>query len=138
MPAREKGRRWEHSLDVIGLKFRWTRSARRALGDMIAKRGSITGVRLIREPNNEYDENAIAVYLPERLQEGRQLGSIRREAAEVLAPKLDGGHTTVVTATLLDLDADDDYNSGELLIKFRDKPRTAKGRKGFTKPKTRT
>lgn len=41
-------------------------------------------VELVREPKNEYDANAIAAHV-----EGRQVGYLRRELAEQLAPALD-------------------------------------------------
>lgn len=44
-------------------------------------------VRLIREPNNTFDSNAIQV----RLQNGETLGYIARELAATLAGKIDAG-----------------------------------------------
>jgi len=118
--SRQKGRRWSHELDVIGLKFRWKRDARRALADMIAKRGSITGIRFVRELDNKYDENAIMVCLPERIQGGKQLGYLRAETAKVLAPKLDDGSLTVASVVLHHLDERDDWNSGPMVATFID------------------
>lgn len=130
-------RRWDHELDVVGLRFRWKRDGRRALADMIAKRGSVTGIRLIREPDNKVDENAIMVYLPERILEGAQLGYIRADSAAVLAPKLDNGSLIVLSAKLEELDESEDWNIGTMLVKFGDVKKPAK-RKGSTKPKIRT
>lgn len=130
-------RRWDHELDVVGLKFRWKRDGRRGLADMIAKRGSVTGMRLVREPDNKVDEFAIMVCLPERILNGTQLGYIRTDSAAVLAPKLDDGSLVVLSAKLEELDADDDWNTGTMLVKFGDVKKPAK-RKGSTKPKIRT
>lgn len=44
-------------------------------------------VELRREPDNEYDENAIAVYTEDE----RQLGFLSRELAADLAPEMDDG-----------------------------------------------
>lgn len=118
--AKRKGRRWQHELDVIGLKFRWKRDGRRALADMIVKRGSIGGVRFIREPDNRADENAIMVCLPERILGGKQLGYLRAETAAVLAPHLDSGKTEIVNVVLESLDEHDDWNSGTMVAYFRD------------------
>jgi len=121
--AKPRGaRRWEHELDVIGLRFRWKRDARRALSDLIEHRGAIKGIRLEREPDNRADANAVMVLLPMRIQQGRQLGYLRAPAAELLAPRLDAGTLQVVKAELLDLDAADDYNTGTLRILFKDVP----------------
>lgn len=116
--------RVEQELDVVGLKFRWKREARRALSDMIRKRGAITGVRIIREPENKYDANALAVYLPTRIMDGKQLGYLRASSAVILAPHVDAGAVKLVSAKLLNLDAEDDWNSGTLLVVLRKvKPR---------------
>lgn len=117
------------TLDVVGLRFRWKRDSRRMLADMIAKRGSITGIRLVREPDNRFDPNAIMVLLPERIASGYQLGYLRASSAEVLAPALDSGRTMVVSAKLEGLNEDDDYNTGEVFVRFKDRPKSLTKRK---------
>lgn len=119
---RKVGHTWSHECTVIGLKFKFTKDGRETLARMVAKRGSITGMRLEREEENKYDENAIKVLLPIRIIDGKQIGYLVRETAAVLAPKLDAGSVTVKSATLLALNAADGYNTGELLITFQDKP----------------
>jgi HIRAN domain len=114
-------RKWEHQVDVIGLKFRWKRDARQALATAIGVRG-IGGIQLVREPDNKYDENAIMVLLPDRLQGGKQLGYIRRESAAMLAPKLDSGELRIVGAKLMELLESDDWNSGPMIVTFQSKP----------------
>jgi hypothetical protein len=125
--TRPKGRRWQHEMDVVGLRFRFKKDGRRALADTIAKRGSITGIRLIREPDNRADANAIMVCLPERMLNGTQLGYIRALSAELLAPKLDSGRLVVASAKLEWLDPSDEWNTGNLLVHFIDvdKPKKA-------------
>jgi single-stranded-DNA-specific exonuclease len=44
-------------------------------------------VRLVRQPDNEFDPNAIAVFAPT----GEQIGYLNRRLASVLAPALDAG-----------------------------------------------
>jgi HIRAN domain-containing protein len=123
--APAKGRTWSHTLELIGLRFRWKKDARRVLANMIENKGAVTGIRFSREPENKYDENAIAVYLPSRLMSGHQLGYLHRETAAMLAPKLDDGSLVIVSAELQSLNPRDDYNTGEILVRFKDveKPR---------------
>lgn len=45
--------------------------------------------RLVREPKNRYDSNAIAVHVA-----GGQIGNIAKEKAEILAPLMDDGMKT--------------------------------------------
>lgn len=117
-----RGRTWSVELEVIGLKFRWKKDGRRAIFDMIEKRGPIKGIRLVREPDNKWDENAIMVMLPERILGGKQLGYLRKEAAELLAPSFDSGKTTLVSGVLEGLNDSDEYNSGLMALRFRDRP----------------
>jgi hypothetical protein len=111
---------WVHQIDVIGLKFRWKRDARRALAASITSRG-IGGIQLVREHDNKYDGNAIMVSLPDRLHGGKQLGYIRRESAAMIAPKLDIGELRIVSAKLVELLEGDDFNSGPMLVTFQSK-----------------
>ncbi len=110
---------WSHQLTVIGLKFRFKRQGREMIQRMLDKH-EIKGMQLEREPDNPADPNAIKVLLPFRILEGAHLGYLRREAAEVLAPRLDDGSLKVVSATLYELDERDDYNSGQMVVRFRD------------------
>lgn len=110
---------WSHEMSVVGLKFRWKRIGRQAIYN-IAQRGDITGCRLEREPDNPADPNAIKVMLPNRMMEGKQLGYLMRESAELLAPRLDAGTLRVVSVRLTSLNERDDYNTGTVLVRFRD------------------
>lgn len=114
-------REWSHTLDVVGLGFRLKRETRVNLAMRAEKSGGIKGIRLVREPDNEYDPNAIAVFLPKRLMGGAQIGYLRRPSAELLARKLDAGEMVIVKATLLSLRAEDDLKEGPLDVLFRDK-----------------
>ena len=56
----------------------------------ISKMSAGDGVQFERQPNNIHDKNAIAV----RTNEGKMLGFIPREFAEVLAPQFDEGEVS--------------------------------------------
>lgn len=55
--------------------------------DLIPKLKIGTEVELARDPNNQYDKNAIAV----KAEDGSQIGWIPKTVAEVLAPEIDAG-----------------------------------------------
>jgi hypothetical protein len=125
MAPNKKGRTWSMELEVVGLRFRWKKEGRAAIARMCDK-SDITGIRLMREPENKYDENAVMVLLPTRILSGKQLGYLHRQAAELLAPKLDSGRLEVVGAKLLRLDSDAEHNVGTMLVRFRDLKAPAK------------
>jgi hypothetical protein len=123
MTERKKtGRKWTAELDAVGLRFRWKRDGRKMLKTM-AEKSPITGIRLVREPDNKYDANAIMVLLPERIINGSQLGYLPAVVAEKLAPALDAGTTEVASAKLIEISGEkDDFNTATLIVIFRDKP----------------
>ena len=55
-------------------------------------------LKLVREPRNPYDANAIAVYFFS----GRQVGHLQKETASWFSRELDSGVQTVVTVTGVD------------------------------------
>lgn len=59
--------------------------------------------KLVREPENTHDENAIAVYLIEKPYTNFQIGYLARVVASEIAPRLDAG-MEVVEAWVLDVD----------------------------------
>jgi hypothetical protein len=111
-----------HQLDVIGLGFRVKRPTRRIIADMIEKKGAIGGMRLVREPDNPVDPNAIMVCMPKRLMQGMQIGYLRRPTAELLAPKIDNGSLVVKGAVLAWLSAEDDFKEGTVDVTFKKVP----------------
>lgn len=115
-------RTWSHELGVVGLGFRLKRPTRQIIKSAIDK-ASMTGMRLIREPENKYDENAIAVHFPERYMHGAHIGYLHRDSAALLAPKIDSGVLEVAGATLTAVSDDrDDHKTATLLVRFRDVP----------------
>lgn len=54
-----KTRTWSHELEVVGLGFRLKRETRRQLRRMVEEKGSVSGIRIEREPDNRADANAV-------------------------------------------------------------------------------
>lgn len=110
----------EHSTDVVGVGFRMKHDVRVALAGIIKK--NPLRVDLMREPDNEYDPNAIAVYISDSKAgalDGHHLGYLARSVSEVLAPKLDAGKVVVEGGLLTHLypkqgDKRDDLSTGNL------------------------
>jgi single-stranded-DNA-specific exonuclease len=63
--------------------------------DVVTRLEPGTALRLVRQPANEYDSNAIAVMAPT----GEQVGFLNRRLAAVLAPALDAGAEWEVSVT---------------------------------------
>lgn len=73
-------------------------------------------VKLVREPKNEADPNAIAIYSDDDgTWAGMQLGYVSREVASELAPRLDKKQIQVKRAVLEELDAS---GHGPLVVDF--------------------
>jgi single-stranded-DNA-specific exonuclease len=63
--------------------------------DVVARLQPGSPVRLVRQPDNEFDPNAVAVFAPD----GEQVGYLNRRLASVLAPALDAGAEWDVSVT---------------------------------------
>lgn len=74
----------EISLTAVGLHYRLTIPKLKKMEEAIPLK-----VVLRREPNNEYDENAIAVWCVERPFKDVKIGYLKRGVAQDLAPKMD-------------------------------------------------
>ena len=62
--------------------------------DIVRKLETRCQLEAVREPYNEYDKNAIALYSPR----GGMLGFIKKDLASQLAPQMDGGKSMLVFA----------------------------------------
>lgn len=108
------GKSWEHELDMVGLKFRMKKDLRLDFQRRVAKKPVTVTVE--REPDNEYDPNAVAVLL-----DGYRIGYFRRDSAELLAPRLDAGEITVTSAKVMQVDkADTNDAFCRVLVTFKD------------------
>lgn len=68
---------------------------------------SLSPVRLVREPSNAFDRNAIAVILPTRVflffKANFKIGYIKADRAEGLAARIDSGEYVVTSALVRSL-----------------------------------
>lgn len=105
------------ALTVVGLQFRFKVTGR----EMLARAVPFP-VELEREPDNEYDENAIKVNIAADKKltklKGVQLGYLRKEVAAILAPKLDAGSIEPVKLWVTEVDAK--AGDAELSCRFKD------------------
>lgn len=86
-------------LDCVGLGFRMKRDVRDKLAQLVAKKP--IKVTLEREPENEYDINAIKVTCAAAGEfKDKHFGYVRGETAAILAPQMDEGNVTVKAAHL--------------------------------------
>lgn len=69
---------------VVGVSFKNENGTSRQ--EIISKMTKESNVVLVREPNNKYDINAVAV-----IADGQQIGYVGKQYAELLAQFIDGG-----------------------------------------------
>ena len=77
----------EITLTCVGLHYRLTITKLRKLQDNLPLQAELR-----REPENEYDENAIAVWVIEKPFREVKIGYLKREVAHDLAPQMDSKH----------------------------------------------
>ena len=95
----------EIELDVVGLQHRITTSTRRWLAKSLKENGPIF-CKLVREPENTHDENAIKVVIQEGNYKDLHLGYIQRAVAAVLALMMDDSLITDVLLAIVSIDVD--------------------------------
>jgi len=66
---------------------------------------------LVRNPDNEFDDNAVEVHVPALGDEG-MIGHLPRSVAERLAPLIDSGEEWRSTITLVAVSVDHPHNPG--------------------------
>jgi len=87
----QQGKQTAHQIPVSGLEFCAGR-------ELVPELRIEDSVRLIREPNNAYDRNAIRI----ETNNGQHVGYINRDAARDLAPVMDGGATVAAYVTAIE------------------------------------
>jgi hypothetical protein len=80
-------------------------------------------VKLVREPQNGVDPNAIAIYADDETWGGMKLGYVGRETASELAPRLDKKQIQIKGAVLDELDT---TGHGPLTVDFIRSPKYRK------------
>lgn len=84
MKPKAKAKVKEITLTCVGLHYRLTISKLRALQENLPLKAELR-----REPENEYDENAIAVWVIEKPFREVKIGYVQKAVAHDLAPKMD-------------------------------------------------
>lgn len=100
----------------VGMQHRLTPSTRRMMKSRIEKDGPIE-VLLIREPDNQHDENAVKVQVRKGAYKGLHIAYLMRNVASVYAPALDNLQVHIVSSYLTDVNPDD--GTGTVEIKVR-------------------
>lgn len=103
--------------EVVGINYRLTPATMR---DMQADLPLLC--RLVREPDNSHDENAIKVMEVEK--DNFQIGYLARQVAEVLAPAMDIGKFPFESTCLL-TEIDPNLGRGTLVLQRRSKKEIA-------------
>ncbi len=98
---------------IVGVRF--YQGAAELLSEVSPDGGRVPGLlTLVREPDNQYDHNAIAVHF-----DGKKVGHIPAPQAKILAPRLDAGRKVLgitrrnVTGLVLTLEKDEDSDTTE-------------------------
>lgn len=106
-PKPKQPRLVKHEFEIVvtGLRYRVTQSTRRMLHEKV-KSGPIF-CKLVREPENMHDENAIKVVIQEGNFKGMHIGYIQRGVAAALAVLMDAGEMSDVLLGITEIDVDD-------------------------------
>lgn len=96
---------------VVGLQYALSQSGRKLIGKQVPFR-----VKLKRNPNNEYDSNAIEVVIADIKVSNAQMrmGHLSRQVAGVLAPEMDKGAMKIEKATVVRMSS----TTAQVVVKF--------------------
>jgi hypothetical protein len=98
-------------IPLVGVHYRVTLTAIKNLEKAVP-----ISCRFEREPDNQYDFNAIAVYLVEPPWKNLQIGYVARAVAAEIAPRMDKGQFHVLEAWVTVINTED--GTGELQVKW--------------------
>lgn len=97
-PKKKKPKGNYQHYTVVGLQYRLPKQTRRMLAAKVP-----FSVYFKRDKKNEYDENAIAVFIAEgNFLERQHIGYLRREVAKVIAPRVDSGQINLPPFGIVD------------------------------------
>lgn len=105
----------KYEFTVVGMDYRLTPPSKAKLAELLP-----FVVWVTRDPENEHDENAVAVRIGdyEIPMYPMQIGYLRRQVAKVLAPGLDDGTVSVGKAKLVEI-RDDGTGVVEIWLKHK-------------------
>jgi len=103
--------------DVVGLDHRVTRASQKKLAQLVKDHREVE-CSLKRDPENEYDENAVKVYVddPNFRAKKVHIGYLRRGTAKVLASGMDAERLTVRHCYLIYIDVE--HGWGRVRVSF--------------------
>lgn len=104
------------TLDLVGMNYRVTKQTRIYMRKWLDDNGPILS-KLLPEPSNTHDPNAVKVVIDEGPYKGQFIGYISRKHTPVYGPRLLSGEIKVESAHITELWPDD--GEGELLVKVR-------------------
>jgi hypothetical protein len=104
------------ALSVVGMQYRVTKSTRQMISEHVRNDGPLL-CKLVREPSNAVDPNAIRVLIADEPYTGLFIGYLTRQVAEVLAPALDKGTAVAGRCVLTDVAPRD--GEGEVLVTIK-------------------
>jgi HIRAN domain len=100
---------------VVGMQYRVTASTRQMISAHLEKGPLLC--KLVREPSNPKDPNAIRVLISDKPYTGMFIGYLTRQVAEIIAPALDQGKVIVGPCVLLDLRVRDGEGDISIMLK---------------------
>jgi hypothetical protein len=96
---------------IVGLSYHVTPVKLQAISEDTPLRA-----KLVREPENPADRNAVAIHLDERPYKDFKVGYLAREVAIEIASRMDRGKLEPREVWLIEVDPDD--NTGTLVVKL--------------------
>lgn len=100
---------------VVGMAYRVTPATMKELQKEVP-----LSAKLVREPDNEYDENAVKVVLTDKRHKNFHIGFLPRQVAKEFAPSMDDGSFPFSVVWLISVKSKD--GTGKLLLAKRKMP----------------
>jgi hypothetical protein len=112
-----------YTFDVVGLRYRLDQAEIDSLAE--AAEGEPLKGKLVREPKNEADPNAVKVMVQRRREKSwKHIGYLRKEPAAVFAQALDRGTAVVKQVRLTHVNTEHGWGSVKVVLENAvDKPK---------------
>lgn len=116
-----------HKLEmlVVGLQHRTLPDTRRDFEARVKK--GVIEIKIKREPDNTFDDNAIKVIISEGEYKGMHIGYIPRNVAAIMAPAIDQGDIDISTARGDITEVDAQNGTATMLLEFKGSVKMKKG-----------